>query len=204
MKGKLAFLDRWYEGTKALARHKHATPLLAFIAFIESIFFPIPTAVMAAPMMQADHSKIWRIATISAVFSILGGLVGYALGWFAYESFALPLLEEIGKGDSVKKFEAWVDAVPEEYKGLAVLGAGMTPFPYKVITILSGSMKISLPIFIGASLIGRFGQFFLIGFIIKKLGNQAETFMKEKFGLFSIVAFVGLAILYVLYKQLTH
>lgn len=204
MKGNLAFLDRWYEGTKALARHKNAMPLLAFIAFIESIFFPIPTAVMAAPMMQADHSKIWRIATLCAVFSILGGFVGYALGWFAYDAIAKPLLEELGKGDSIKKFEDMIGSVPDEYKGLAVLGAGLTPFPYKVITILSGSMKISLPIFIGASLVGRFGQFFLIGFIIKKLGNQAETFMKEKFGLFTIVAFVVLAVLYVLYKQLTH
>ena len=68
MKGRLAFLDRWYEGTKALARHKHALPLLGFVSFIESVIFPIPTAVMAAPMMQADHSKIWWIATVCAVF----------------------------------------------------------------------------------------------------------------------------------------
>jgi len=204
MKGRLAFLDRWYEGTKALARHPRATLLLAFIAFIESIIFPIPTAVMAAPMMQADHNRIWRLATICAVFSILGGLVGYALGWFVYESVARPMLENLGKGDSILKFEEMVGSVPEEYKGLAVLGAGLTPFPYKVITILSGSMNISLPIFIGASFVGRFGQFFLIGFIIKKFGDQAETFMKEKFGLFTIVAFVVLTVLYVLYKQLSH
>lgn len=200
MKGRLAFLDRWYEGTKDLARHKHATPILAFIAFIESIIFPIPTAVMFAAMAQADHSRIWRLATICAVFSILGGMFGYALGWFAYEAIAFPILESLGKVDSVEKFKGMTD----EYGGLAVFGAGLTPFPYKVITILSGALKINLGVFIVASILARFGQFFLIAAVIKMFGNKAEAFMKEKFGLFTIVAFVALAILYVLYKQLTH
>ena len=88
------FLDRWYESVKQLARHKRAEPALAFIAFIESVIFPIPTAVMMLPMAQATPSKAWRYATICTVFSVLGGILGYALGWFAYESFALPLLEK--------------------------------------------------------------------------------------------------------------
>ena len=199
MKGRLKFLDDWYEGTKALARHPRAEPLLAFIAFIESVFFPIPTAVMLAPMVQADHSKAWRYASICAVFSILGGIAGYGLGWFAYETMAEPLLERLGKMDSVDKFRDMAD----EYGGLAVFGAGLTPFPYKVITILSGALKINFGVFIMASVLARFGQFFLIAFIIRKFGNQAETFMKEKFGWFTIVAFVVLAVLYVGYKQLT-
>jgi len=200
MKGRLAFLERWYEGTKELARHKHATPLLAFISFIESVIFPIPTAAMMAPMVQADHSKAWRFATICAVFSILGGIVGYGLGWFAYETIALPLLEKLGKVDSVEKFKGMTD----EYGALAVFGAGLTPFPYKVITILSGALKLNFGVFLVASILARFGQFFLIAAIIKKFGNQAEAFMKEKFGIFTIIAFVVLAVLYVLYKQLTH
>lgn len=200
MKGHLAFLDTLYENTKDLARHPRAEPLLGFIAFIESIIFPIPTAVMASAMMQADHSKIWRYATICAVCSILGGLIGYVLGWFAYDAFALPLLEKLGKLDTAEKFRQFVN----EHGALAVFGAGLTPFPYKVITILSGAMKINLGVFILASIPARFGQFFLIGYIIKKFGNEAEAFMKEKFGLFTIIAFVVLAVLYVLYKQLTH
>ena len=199
MKGRLAFLDRWYEGTKALARHRHAEPLLAFIAFIESVFFPIPTAVMMAPMVQADHSKAWRYAVVCAVFSVLGGIAGYGLGWFAYETVAEPLLERLGKMDSVDKFQDMAN----EYGGLAVFGAGLTPFPYKVITILSGALKINFGVFIIASILARFGQFFLIAFIIRKFGNQAETFMKERFGLFTVVAFVVLAVLYVGYKQLS-
>ncbi len=200
MKGNLAFLDRWYENTKALARHKHATPLLAFIAFIESVIFPIPTAIMFAPMVQADHSKAYRLATICAVFSILGGIAGYGLGWFAYETIAQPMLEKIGKLDSVAKFQGMAD----EYGALAVFGAGLTPFPYKVITILSGALKINFGVFIIASILARFAQFFLIAAIIRKFGNQAETFMKEKFGLFTIVAFIVLAVLYIGYKQIAH
>ncbi len=200
MKGHLAFLDKWYEGTKALARHRHAVPLLGFISFIESVIFPVPTALMAAPMMQADHSKIWRYATICAVFSILGGIGGYLLGWFAYDTFALPLLEKLGKVETAEKFQD----LTNEYGAIAVFGAGLTPFPYKVITILSGAMKINIGVFIIASIFARFGQFFLIGAIIKKFGNEAEAFMKEKFGLFTIIAFVVLAVLYILYKQLTH
>lgn len=200
MKGRLEFLDRWYEGTKTLARHKRATPLLAFIAFIESIFFPVPTALMLAPMIQADHSKAYRLATLCAIFSILGGIAGYGLGWFAYEAFAEPLLDRLGKLDSVEKFQN----MAKEYGGLAVFGAGLTPFPYKVITILSGALKINFGVFMVASVIARFAQFFLIAAIIRKFGNQAETFMKEKFGWFTIVAFIGLSILYIGYKQLAH
>lgn len=200
MKGNLAFLERWYEWVKALARHKRAVPILAFIAFIESIIFPIPTAIMMAPMAQADHSKAYRYALICAVFSILGGIAGYWLGWFAYEAFAQPMLEKIGKLDSAAKFQGMVN----DYGGLAVFGAGFTPFPYKVITILSGALKVNFGVFMIASIMARFAQFFLIAAIIRKFGDQAETFMKEKFGLFTIVAFVVLTMLFILYKQISH
>jgi len=198
MKGKLAFLDRWYESTKALARHPRATPLLCFISFIESVFFPIPTAIMFAPMVQADHSKAWRLATICAIFSVLGGIAGYWLGWFAYETLAQPILGRLGKLEKVADFRGMAD----EYGALAVFGAGLTPFPYKVITILSGALKLNFGVFIAASILARFMQFFLIAAIIKKFGNQAETFMKERFGWFTIVFFAALVALYLLYKQL--
>jgi len=200
MKGKLAFLNDWYEGVKGLARHKRAEPLLAFIAFIESVIFPIPTAVMMAPMVQADHSKAWRYATICAVFSILGGIVGYWLGWFAYEAAAEPLLQKLGKMDSVDKFKG----LANEHGALAVFGAGLTPFPYKVITILSGALKINFAVFVMASILARFGQFFLIAFIIRKFGDQAEAIMKEHFGKFTIGLFLFLALLYYGYKALFH
>jgi membrane protein YqaA with SNARE-associated domain len=180
-----SFLDRWYEATKQLARHKKAEPLLAFIAFIESVFFPIPTAIMMLPMAQASRDKAWRYATICTVFSVLGGIVGYGLGWFAYESFALPLLEKLGKTHSVESFKTMAD----EYGGLAVFGAGLTPFPYKVITILSGALKLNIFVFMIASVFARAGQFFLLAAIVWKFGEGAEAYIKKNFAALTIGGF---------------
>ena len=200
MKGRLAFLDRWYEGTKALARHPRATPMLAGVSFIESIFFPIPTAVMLAPMVQADHSRAWRLAAVATIASVLGGIVGYLLGWFAYEAVAEPILERLGKLERMGEFRAMAD----EYGALAVFGAGLTPFPYKVITILSGALKLSFPVFLVASVLSRSLQFFLIAGIIRLFGNRAEALMKEHFGWFTVGLFALLAALWFGYRALAH
>ena len=200
MKGRLAFLDRWYEGTKALARHPRATPMLAFISFIESVFFPVPTAIMLAPMVQADHSRAWRLAGIATVACVLGGVFGYLLGWFAYEAVAEPILERLGKLEKMAEFRGMAD----EYGALAVFGAGLTPFPYKVITILSGALKLSFPVFLVASVLSRSLQFFLIAGIIRLLGDRAEAMMKEHFAAFTIGLFVLLAGLWFGYQALFH
>lgn len=180
-----SFLDRWYEAVKRLARHKHATPALGFIAFIESIFFPIPTAIMLLPMAQADHKKVWRYAAICTVMSVLGGIVGYGLGWFAFDNWALPLLEKLGKAHSMESYRTLAD----EYGVLAVFGAGLTPFPYKVITILSGALKLNFFAFLIASILARSAQFFLIAAIVWKFGDQAETFIKKHFAALTISMF---------------
>ena len=200
MKGRLAFLDRWYEGTKALARHPRATPMLAGISFIESIFFPVPTAIMLAPMIQADHSRAWRLAGVATVASVLGGVFGYLLGWFAYETVAEPVLERLGKAEKMADFRVMAD----EYGALAVFGAGLTPFPYKVITVLSGALKLSFPVFLVASILSRSMQFFLIALIIRLFGNRAEQLMKDHFAAFTIGLFALLALLYWGYTAIAH
>lgn len=191
-----SFLDRWYEGTKRLARHKKAEPLLAFIAFIESVFFPIPTAIMMLPMAQANRDKAFRYAAICTIFSVLGGIFGYILGWFAYETIALPLLEKLGKAHSIESFKHMAD----EYGGLAVFGAGLTPFPYKVITILSGALKINFLIFIIASILARTGQFFLLAAIVWKFGAGAEAFIKQNFAKLTIAIFAVIAAGFLIWK----
>jgi len=96
MKGKLAFLERWYDKTKAAAGHKRATPILCGIAFIESIFFPIPTDLMLMPMVQARPKAWWRLALLTSFFSVLGGVFGYLLGLMFFETIAQPVLEKLG------------------------------------------------------------------------------------------------------------
>lgn len=199
MKGKLAFLDRWYEDVKALARHRWAHYWLSFISFIESSVFPLPVDLMIIPMVQADHKNWWKIALNASIFSVLGGIAGYFLGMFFFDALALPALERLGKADKVAEFSAKI----EEHGGIAVFAAGLTPFPYKVITIMSGALKINFGIFVAASVIARTMRFFAVAGIIRIFGPQAEKIMKEHFAAFTIVLTIALIGLYLLYKQLS-
>jgi len=200
MKGRLAFLERWYEAVKVAARHKNAERTFAGICFVESSFFPIPPDIMLIPMVQAAPHKAWRLATIATVFSVLGGIFGYLIGMLLFDALAMPLLERLGKADSVIEFSNKV----EEYGALAVFGAGLTPFPYKVITIMSGALKINFAVFMAASVMARSLRFFLVAGIVKSFGPKAEEIMKEHFGWFSVGLFILLAGLYWLYITFFH
>ena len=199
MKGKLSFLNDWYEATKRLARHKHAEPALAGVSFIESSFFPIPPDLMLIPMVQADHTKAWRYAFVCSIASVLGGIFGYFLGLWFFDILAQPLLESLGKVEKMEDFKGQIN----EYGAVGVFGAALTPFPYKVITIMSGALKINFAAFIAASVIGRSIRFFLVAGVVKKFGDQAETVMKEHFGKFTIELFLLIVALYYGYKYLT-
>lgn len=199
MKGRFAFLDKWYEDTKALARHRYANYWLSFIAFIESSIFPLPVDLMVIPMVQADHKRWWKIALNASIFSVLGGIAGYFLGLFFFDTLAQPILEKLGKAEAMTEFSAKI----EQYGGMAVFGAGLTPFPYKVITIMSGALKINFGVFVAASVIARFMRFFAVAGIVRLFGPQAERIMKEHFASFTIVVTLALIGLYLLYKQLS-
>jgi membrane protein YqaA with SNARE-associated domain len=200
MKGRLAFLERWYEGVKVAARHPHAERTFAGICFIESSVFPIPPDIMLIPMVQAAPERAWRLAMIATLFSVLGGIFGYFLGLFLFDALAMPILERLGKADSVIEFSTRV----ENYGALAVFGAGLTPFPYKVITIMSGALKINFAIFLAASVLSRGLRFFLVAGLVKAFGSQAERIMKEHFGWFTVGLFAILAVLYWAYMSFMH
>jgi membrane protein YqaA with SNARE-associated domain len=172
----------------ALSKGKYAYPSLAFVAFIESSVFPIPPDVMVIPMVLADRTKAWRIATVCTIASVAGGLLGYVIGAFAWDTIGQPLLELYGKQDSFEAFRAWF----ERYGFLAVFGAGLTPFPYKVITIASGFSHINLAVFMTASVIARGGRFFLEAALLRLLGNRAQDLIERHFtglvvGIFALV-----------------
>ena len=199
MKGRLAFLDRWYEGTKALARHKRADYWLSFIAFIESSVFPLPVDLMVIPMVQANHKRWWKIALNASIFSVLGGIAGYFLGYFLFETIAEPILSYLGKTEKMAEFRGTI----QEYGGMAVFGAGLTPFPYKVITIMSGAIPINFGIFVAASVIARTMRFFAVAGIVRLFGPKAEQIMKEHFGWFTVGVFALLLATWFGYKALT-
>ena len=148
-------------------------------------------------MVQSSPHKAWRYAFICSICSVLGGLIGYALGWFAYESFALPILENLGKLEKVEVYKGMAD----EYGAMAVFAGGLSPFPYKVITILSGALKLSLPVFIIASIVSRFAQFYIVAGLVWKFGEQAETIIKKHLALFTTGFVVLVCALWFLWKH---
>ena len=200
MTGAFAFLDDWYEGIKRLARHRLAERYFALICFIESSFFPIPPDLMLIPMVQAKREAWWRYALIATIFSVLGGIAGYFIGLFFFDAIAQPILEKLGKAEKMESFRQTI----LQYGGLGVFGAGLTPFPYKVITIMTGALKINFGIFVAASVIARALRFFLVAGAVRLFGDRAEKLLKEHFALFTIGLFALLAALYFAYRHFFH
>jgi membrane protein YqaA with SNARE-associated domain len=177
-----------YNWTMSLAEHPRALWALAAIAFIEASIFPIPPDVLLIPMIIAAPRRAWLYATVATVFSVLGGLAGYAIGAFAYAQLGEPILLALGKADAMASFaQRFNDA------GFwTVLTAGLTPFPFKVITILSGATGMSLPLFIGTAVLARTTRFFLVALLLWKFGAAIRVFIEKYLGW---VALAGIVIL---------
>ncbi|TCM81482.1 YqaA family protein [Rhodovulum steppense] len=172
-------LRRLYAWTMSLADHPHALTALFLVAFVESSVFPIPPDVLMIPMILARPSRAWLIAGVALLGSVLGGLLGYLIGWGFFETLGRPVLEFYGK-------DAYFDAFSErynEYGAWAVLIAGITPFPYKVITILSGLTSLNLGVFIVASVIARGLRFFVLAALLWKFGGPIRAFIERYMGL---------------------
>lgn len=180
-----------YDWTIRLAEHPHALWALAFVAFIESSVFPIPPDVLMIPMILARPSRAWLIASVALVFSVLGGLLGYAIGAFFYESLGQPILESMGKAHAMEEFNTRFN----DFGFWAVLAAGVTPFPYKVITIMSGWTGMPLGTFIATSILARALRFFMVAGLLWGFGESIRAFIEKRLGLmftlFVILLFGG-------------
>lgn len=168
-----------YDWTLSLARHPQAMWALAVVAFLESSIFPIPPDVLMIAMIVAQPGKAFRIAAVATVASVLGGLAGYFIGYGAFETLGRPVLQFYGKEAYFAEFQARYN----EWGAWAVLIAGVTPFPYKVITILSGATALSLPVFLLASLIARALRFFIVAALLWKYGAPIRDFIERRLGL---------------------
>ena len=176
-------LRKLYDWTLSLAAHPRALWALAFVAFLESSVFPIPPDVLMIPMIIAAPRKAFLIAAIATVSSVLGGLAGYAIGALAFDQLGFPILEALGKGDAVLEFN-------ERFNDLSfwpVLIAGLTPFPYKVITIMSGWTGLPLMTFLITSIIARAGRFFLVAALLHYFGAPIRDFIEKRLGLMTIL-----------------
>lgn len=172
-------LRRFYDRTMALAGHRHAMWALALVAFIESSVFPIPPDVLIIPMVLAAREKAWRIAAVATLASIAGGCLGYAIGYGFMDAIGKPILEFYGKAGKFDELAARFN----EMGGWAVLIAGVTPFPYKVITIFSGATQLPLGLFLGVSFIARALRFFVVAGLLWKFGQPIRDFIERWLGL---------------------
>ena len=172
-------IRKLYDWVIGLAEHPHALWALAVIAFLESSVFPIPPDVLMIPMIIARPSKAWVIAGVALVASVLGGLFGYFIGAELFDSVGKPVLQFYGKDAYFDDFAARYN----EFGAWAVLFAGMTPFPYKVITILSGATGLNLWVFMLSSIVARGVRFFLVAALLWKFGPPVRDFIERRLGL---------------------
>ena len=182
-------LRRLYDWTLSLAQHPRALWALAAVSFVESSVFPIPPDVMLIPMIIAAPSRAWVIALVCTIASVLGGAFGYWIGAALYDSVGLPVLEFYGKTDKFDEFAIRYN----DWGAWAVLAGGITPLPYKLFTILSGSTGLHFGTFLLASLVARGIRFFVVAALLWKFGAPIRDFIEKRLGLM-FTLFVALLI----------
>ncbi|GAA4349158.1 YqaA family protein [Kangiella taiwanensis] len=171
----MKIFTKMYDACLRWARHQYAVYILGFVSFIESIFFPIPTAVMLAPMALAKPSRALWLAFVATVTSVLGGVAAYLIGAFAFESWVLPWIVELGYQETYNRALDWF----AEYGVWVVLVAGFSPVPYKIFTLTAGALGMAFIPFLIASIVARSAQFFLIGGLVKWGGEQMEHKLRQ-------------------------
>lgn len=172
-------LRRLYDWTMSLAGTRHAERALAGVSFAESSFFPIPPDVLLIPMVLSDRSRWIRYAVICTIASVLGALLGYAIGAFLFDVIGQPILKLYNAEQSFAKIQDWYDA----WGGWGVLFAAITPFPYKVLTIFSGFTGLDLLTFVAVSVLGRGFRFFLVTWLLNRFGAPIRSFIEKNLGL---------------------
>ena len=189
------FVRRIYDAVIGLSASRYALGWLFAISFIESSFFPIPPDIMLIPMILATPKKAWKIASVCTIASVLGAYLGYAIGVYFFQLIAEPLLNFYGYLEKFNQFKN----LYTEYGAWIVFGAGITPFPYKIITIASGTVHLNLAIFTLASIVARGLRFFLIAWLLKTYGEKMRLFIEKNLGwlsvLFLILLFGGFLLL---------
>ncbi|MVA82189.1 DedA family protein [Agrobacterium vitis] len=195
-------LRRLYDWTMSLAARKSAEAWLGVISFVESSIFLVPADVLFLPMALAKPEKVWRYATIATITSVFGGIAGWFLGYYAYESIARPILEFYGKADAFDQLRLSVD-----YETVVVLlitsGLAHLP-PIKVVTILSGVAHVNIWLFIMTAIVARGGRFFLLAWLLRRYGEPIRHFIEKRLGLIAAVGAVVLIALFVAYRLLVH
>ena len=180
-------INKAYDSAKSTL----AKCILFIVAFIEAIFFPIPPDVLLIPMILANIKRAWLFAFVATTMSVLGGLFGYAIGFLAYAQIAEPLLITLGKQSAMDLFSNSIN----ENGFLIVLTAGISPIPFKVVSMMSGFTQMPVYVFLISALLGRATRFFVVAALLKRYGEPIKGFIESYLGwlflLFIILILAG-------------
>jgi membrane protein YqaA with SNARE-associated domain len=175
---RVNMLRRLYDWCIAAAYKPYAKWLMGSVSFVESSFFPVPPDVMLIPMSLARPDKAYSYATLCTWTSVLGGVLGYAIGALLYDSVGLWLIGLYGYGDKVEAFrEAY-----NKWGALIIVLKGLTPIPYKIVTITSGFTGYNLLLFVVLSILTRGARFFFLAFLLNRYGPRARQMLEERLG----------------------
>lgn len=195
-------LRRLYDWTMRLAERPSAELWLFIISFVESSIFLVPAEVLFLPMAIANPRKVWRYGLIAALGSILGGVAGWMIGYYAFEAIARPILEFYGKLDD---FETLKSAVSMELVMLFLVTSGVAHLPpLKVVTILSGVLQVNLLVFFLAAVVARGGKFMLLSWLFARYGSPIRDFIERRLNMIAGSVAVALILAYFLYLALKH
>ena len=180
-----------YDWTLHLAAHRHALRSLALISFAESSFFPIPPDVIVIPMVMARRDQAWKIAATAAGASILGGMLGYAIGYFLWDSIGRPVAD-------FYDITAQIEEYRQKFHGFAapiILIQGLTPIPFKLVAIASGLAEVNFLTFVLCATVTRSARFFLVAGLIRRYGAPMQAFIEKRMVLVGWAVLVLLAAL---------
>ncbi|MBZ0138640.1 MAG: DedA family protein [Pseudorhodoplanes sp.] len=183
-------LRRLYDWCIAAAYRPFATWIMGGVSFVESSFFPIPPDVMLIPMSLARPERAYAYAFLCTWTSVAGGMLGYAIGAVLYDSVGTWLIGLYGYGDKVEAFrEAY-----NRYGALIILLKGLTPIPYKIVTITSGFAGYNLLAFIALSVLARGMRFYFLAFLLHRYGPRARSIIEERLGFWVAVGAVAMVV----------
>jgi membrane protein YqaA with SNARE-associated domain len=174
-----SFIRRMYNWCIGAANKPHAWWTMGAVSFVESSFFPVPPDVMLIPMALARPDQAYRMALWCTATSVAGGILGYAIGALLYDSVGLWLISLYGYGDKVEAFRA----AYAQWGAWIILLKGLTPIPYKIVTISSGFAGYNFALFVLFSIIARAGRFFMLAFLLHRYGEQARGIIEKRLGL---------------------
>ncbi|GLX79670.1 hypothetical protein tinsulaeT_30100 [Thalassotalea insulae] len=186
-----------YQWTLKWSEHKLAPKVLALLTFAESVFFPIPPDVLLAPMVLAKPERAWHYATLTTCASVIGGIAGYALGYYMFEPWIQPLITEWGKQQTFDQAVSWFN----QWGVWVVFIAGFSPIPYKIFTVSAGFLQMAFLPYLLASAIGRGMRFFLVAGIIYWGGEKMEQGLRKWIDVIGWLIVVLIVIVYLMLQK---